>query len=77
MVFLENLANGMGAPVSFSDIQTHEARSGEEKDRVDDQMEKDASWSLSTDFTAAPDIHGALDEEQHVTNSVKIWKSSS
>ena len=34
MVFLGNLVHDVGASVSISDIQTHEARSGEDKERV-------------------------------------------
>ena len=44
IVFLENVAHDMGASVSFSDNQTHEARSGEDRDRLYDQKEKDAPW---------------------------------
>ena len=38
------LSGDLEASVSFSDIQTDEARSGEDRDRLDDQMEKDAIW---------------------------------
>ena len=73
MVFRENPAHHMGASVSIADIQTHEARSGEDRERVDDQMEKEALGSSSTDFPDMPGIPGS----EHVASSAKIWKSRS
>ena len=52
-------------------FQTHEARIGEHKNRLDDQMEE----IVSTDFRAALDIPGASAEENHDTDSVNMWKA--
>ena len=44
--FLVNLVHDMGASVSFSDIQTREAKSSEDRDQLDDQMDKEAPWTV-------------------------------
>ena len=50
--------------------------SGEDRRRLDDRMERNASGSSSTDSLATLGIPGAWDEERHVA-SMKIWRSSS